>query len=101
MAKLCEGCPRNCCLNFKLTQELFDPKSVEKALRDYPFIRRLGSKIVRAPNGREASVGTYKCDRFNEPTGECLNYNSQPRPPFCSQTGNGFYPHKGCLLIHV
>ena len=98
MANLCETCPQNCCVHFKLTRELFDPQSVKENLRTFPFIRKVGSKIEIAPGGHEASVGIYSCDRFNQTTGICANYESQPRPDYCLQTGNKFYPHKNCLL---
>lgn len=98
MANDCESCRKNCCLNFKLTQELFDPVASAKILKNFPYIQKTGSTLVIAPGGHEMSVGVYNCHRFNKVRGVCQNYEMQERPPFCLQTGSNFFPHQGCLL---
>jgi len=97
MANNCESCPRNCCFNFQLTRELFDPQHIAQVLKEYPYISKTGVKIIRGLGGRETAVGVYNCARFDGIG--CENYDSRSRLPFCLQTGNNFYPHKDCLLI--
>ena len=98
MANRCEGCPRNCCVDFKLTKELTDPLGVKEELRKFPFIKRTGSSLVIGPSGHERVVGIYNCDRYDPETGECRNHDTEPRPLFCHTTGGKFIPHPRCLL---
>ena len=93
----CKGCLKNCCVDFSIGSEVCHPLSVRDELVKFPFIKRTGSRLVRGPGGVR-SVGVYNCDRFNCKTGECRDYETQPRPSFCSKTGEMSVPHSQCLL---
>lgn len=77
----CLGCPRNCCLNFKVTIEITNPDLFREELASYPFIKRVGSDVVLGPHGKERVVGVYSCDRFDAENGVCKNYDTQKRGP--------------------
>ena len=94
----CEGCPRNCCLNFKLTREITDPIGTREELKKFPYIVRVGGELILDPDGNERIVGIYRCGRFDPATGKCRGYEEIPRPDFCLNTGEKFYPHSKCLL---
>lgn len=94
----CEGCQRNCCMNFKITTELVNPKEGEEELNRFPFIKRVGQTLVLCSDGHEKIVGVYACDRFDIRIKECMEYETQPRPIFCQTTGNVTSPHNKCLL---
>jgi len=94
----CEGCPRSCCLNFKITSEIRDPFGLQKELNLFPFIRRTGEELILDPQGHECVVGVYNCDRFDTDKGECRDYGIKPRPIFCETTGIRTSPHGQCLL---
>lgn len=94
----CEGCPRNCCVDFKITTELANPLGIREELKRFPFIRRTGSNLVLGPGGHERIVGIYSCDRFDLNTGECRDYGVKPRPSFCDNSGVKSFPHSQCLL---
>lgn len=94
----CEGCPRNCCVNFKLTGEVTDPVRTALELGNFPYIKRVGEELVVGPGGNERIVGIYRCERFDPKTGKCRGYGETPRPDFCLNTGEKFYPHSECLL---
>jgi len=94
----CEGCPRPCCLNFKLTRELTDPVGTARELEKFPYIKKVGEELVLGPDGNERMVGVYRCERFDPETGKCRDYGKIPRPDFCLNTGEKFCPHSECLL---
>jgi hypothetical protein len=93
----CESCKRNCCVNFKLTQELTAPQKNEEVLNKYPFIHRTNREIVLF-HGNEKVVGVYNCDRFDIETKKCINYDSEKRPEFCENTGIMSTPNSECIL---
>jgi len=94
----CLGCSRNCCFNFKISTELTNPDELKRKLEKFPFIKRVGSDIVMF-QGRERIVGVYQCDRFDPIYQSCRNYDTEPRPDFCKNTGIVNYPHNECLLM--
>lgn len=98
MPNKCEGCPRNCCLDFKITTELTEPSSLWQELAHFTFIKKTGTALVYDPSGHERVVGIYNCDRFDSATGECLDYEARQRPSFCQTTGIKVSPHAKCLL---
>ena len=89
---ICESCPRSCCQDFKLTQEINNPQELQETLKKYPFIRKTGKEIVLDQFGNEKVVGVYNCDRFNEETKTCENYTTEKRPPFCINSGKIIAP---------
>lgn len=95
----CESCPRSCCIDFKITHEITNPRKLEEELQKYPFIRRIDSALILDPFGKEAVVGIYRCDRFDKSTGICRNYETEERPLFCRNTGIKVFPHEECLLL--
>lgn len=100
MPNPCEGCPSNCCLNFKITTELTRPDTLRATLEKYPYRKPNGTDVVLF-NNKERIVHTYSCDRFDIQTQTCNSYGKEPRPSFCENTGEkGFFPHNQCLLIH-
>lgn len=94
----CEECPRSCCVDFGLTQELTNPAKVREQLSRFPFIKRTNTRLTMGPGGHERVVGVYNCDRYSEKTGRCRDYDTQPRPSFCQNTGEKSVPHSRCLL---
>ena len=94
----CEGCPSNCCKDFKVTSELIDPIGFNEILKKYPFIHKTGLDVVLSASGREKVVGVYNCSRFNEETQSCIGYDDIPRPDFCINTGAKVIPHGYCKL---
>jgi hypothetical protein len=94
----CEGCPRNCCENFKLTLELTNSQNLPQFLEKYPYIRRVGNDVVLDEHGHEKTVGVYACDRFDKTTQTCINHDTEERPSFCINTGEKIAPHNQCLL---
>jgi len=42
----CEGCPRNCCINFSIGEEFHHPLRVRDELKKFPFIHLTGRKLV-------------------------------------------------------
>lgn len=98
MENKCIKCERPCCIKFKLTKELTNPRGTREQLNQFPYIKKVGSDVVRGPSGREMMVGVYSCDRFNLTTGNCEDYDLKPRPAFCSNTGELFLPHNECLF---
>jgi hypothetical protein len=102
MANSCEGCPVNCCVDFKIRSERFDPKGLVEKLKQFPFIKKVGTEPVRGTGGREVAVGVYRCDKFDTKKGACLIYDAE-RPDFCVNTGKvidnlDFRPHSKCIL---
>lgn len=93
----CEDCSRNCCQDFKITTEITDPLKLREILTQYPFIRRTGFDVVLLGH-REVVVSTYNCDRFQKDSRRCKDYETQPRPDFCYNTGIKIAPHAACLL---
>ena len=102
MANSCEGCPVNCCVDFKIRSEKFDPNGLEEKLQQFPFIKKVGTELVRGIGRREMVVGVYRCDEFDTQKGECLIYDAE-RPDFCVDTGKvidtqDLRPHSECIL---
>jgi hypothetical protein len=98
MANRCEGCQRYCCVDFKITTDLFNPPEVREILKKFPFIHRTDFTLVLGPGGQEIAVGVYNCDRFDRETYSCRDYDKISRPPLCQNTGQNSYPHRQCLL---
>ena len=48
--------------------------------------------------GDERIVGVYNCDRFDLDTGDCRDYETEPRLSFCENAGIRVSPHSKCLL---
>lgn len=99
MTNSCESCERKCCKDFAITTEIRNPVKLEQTLKEFPFIKKTGSKLVSL-GGREIMVGIYNCDRFNEEDGKCNNYQTEPRPDFCINTGVQVAPKKNCPLYN-
>lgn len=97
MSNLCAGCRLNCCQNFTVDTEQYDPRLFQQTLKQHPFIIRTRRILVRY-NCRDIYIGVYNCTRFDIATGECANYDTIPRPSFCERTGNIHKPHPNCLL---
>lgn len=97
MPNLCEGCKLTCCQNFTVDTEKYEPRLFKQTLSQYPFIIRTGKVLIHY-NSQEFYIGIYKCDRFNTTTGECQDYDTVPRPSFCSNTGKFKKSHPDCLL---
>ena len=100
MENPCEGCPRNCCKDFKIAKETTNPAGVKKELESFPYIHRDGSQLIMDPGGHETMVGVYNCDRFDILSGQCIDHDQRERPDFCQKTGNSgkIFPHEECLL---
>jgi Fe-S-cluster containining protein len=94
----CSGCEHNCCSHFKINKELTDPRGLRIELEQYSYIKRIGSELLMGPGGHERVVGVYSCDRFDKETGECIEYSTRPRPPFCINTGVTSKPSSLCKL---
>jgi len=75
-----------------------DPVGTARELKKFPYIKRVGSELVLGPEGNERIVSVYRCERFDLKSGTCRDYEEIPRPDFCINTGEKFYPHSECLL---
>lgn len=94
----CNTCARKCCKEFKVTVEITNPQKMMHILQKFKFIKHVGSDVVLL-SGREKVVGIYACDRFNESTGLCENYDTLERPEFCYNTGRKFAPQADCKFF--
>ncbi len=97
MLNLCENCKSNCCLNFRITQEILDPEGLKLYLEKFPFIHKTSEALILV-HGHERVVNVYNCDRFDLTKKVCKNYSSQERPNFCINTGIIRKPNSSCLL---
>jgi Fe-S-cluster containining protein len=93
----CKTCPKICCIDFRLTQELTFPKETEEQLKKYPFIHCTDLDLIIF-HGHEKMIGIYNCNRFDKETKKCIDYDIKERPEFCKNTGIICYPHKECIL---
>lgn len=97
MSNPCSGCESSCCLNFLIGTELANPLSYHQDLINFPFIRQTGT-IRREIGIRMRTLHTHSCDRFDQKTGQCIDYGTRPRPKFCENTGVLNKPNSKCLL---
>lgn len=98
MANKCENCPQNCCIDFKIGQELIDPKGLEEELARFSFVKKTRVEISLDPSGNERLIGVYNCQRFSTKDHTCIDYETEPRPSFCKNTGIKSTPNTQCLL---
>lgn len=98
MPNPCERCRQNCCQNFCITTERFNRQEYHQTLLKFPFIHQI-DEVPTIINGYKCWIHVHSCDRFNLETGECRNYDTQPRPNFCLRAGIiGNRPNPNCLL---
>lgn len=56
MENKCAECQKNCCIDFKIIMEIFDPEGLIEILKKYPFVHKTDLDVIRY-QGRERVVG--------------------------------------------
>ena len=90
----CQRCgqPGRCCLNFVPSSFFQQPHEAQRLARDithrYPYIHPSGQTAIAVDEqDNTVLVPRLSCDRFDPRTKLCQDYDTQPRPQFCINTG--------------